>query len=110
MDTSYHGGVLLGGSDVEPEYISAYKERKESRRQSRTGGAAETARMWMEEDAAWMEEEDDTDINNYGDTDPAEGDEDEDSAVSSEQEAAEAVLLEEGGPGFIGSEHGSVTA
>lgn len=115
LDTSYHGGVLLGGSDVEPEYISAYKERRESRRQSRGSfnnrdNGAETTSMWMEE-----EEEDVSGSYHYGDSglNLAEGDEDEE-AFSIEEKTAEEVLFEEDdrvdAPLNNNSEHGSMTA
>jgi hypothetical protein len=52
LDTSYHGGLaLLGDSEVNPEYISAYKKRQEERKslgrmsataRSLTGGTAFT--------------------------------------------------------------------
>jgi len=107
LDTSYHGGVILSGSDVEPEYISAYKQRREEKRLSRYSisnsheSAMEVARHWMEEEEMG---------HNYTDTEPAEDDDDDEEAVPVEQEAAEAVLLEQEAAGIVDSENGSVTA
>ena len=40
LDTSYHGGVILTDSDARPEYISAYRQRREEkRRQSHRSSA-----------------------------------------------------------------------
>ena len=87
LDTSYHGGCILGSSDAQPEYISAYKQRKEERRASRGGSGPFTSRSPMETALELMDEEE----HNYGDTDPAKSDDDyEDSddeeAASVEQE------------------------
>ena len=40
MDTSYHGGLaLLSGEDgVNPEYITAYKEKRQETLRQRRGG------------------------------------------------------------------------
>jgi hypothetical protein len=32
LDTSYHGGVILGDSDCQPEYISAFNRRREEKK------------------------------------------------------------------------------
>ena len=105
LDTSYHGGVILGDSDAQPEYISAYKQRRAEKRASRgSANFVETAMEWMEED---------TDHNN-GDTDPADADEDEDEDEDDEGDE-EAVPFEqdqqrEAFEVPVGSEHNSVTA
>jgi Amt family ammonium transporter len=78
LDTSYHGGCILGDSDVQPEYISAYKQRKEERRVSRgsTGSSGPfMSRSPIETALEIMDEEE----HNYGDTDPAKSDDEEDS-------------------------------
>lgn len=64
LDMSYHGGVVLGSeNDVKPEYIQAYKERKEGRVSQRSSGASskefsfEKADLEDEEQAVFEETE-----------------------------------------------------
>ena len=33
LDTSYHGGLILGDSDCQPEYINAFNKRREEKKQ-----------------------------------------------------------------------------
>jgi hypothetical protein len=37
LDTSYHGGAVLGDSDCQPEYISAFKKRREDKKRRHSG-------------------------------------------------------------------------
>jgi len=40
LDTSYHGGLVLGGTgDVQPEYITALKKKREEQKKSKKGGS-----------------------------------------------------------------------
>lgn len=50
LDTSYHGGALLGSSSVNPEYISAYKQRKQEKKERRISGRGSSNFM----DASWV--------------------------------------------------------
>jgi hypothetical protein len=36
LDTSYHGGAVLGDSDCQPEYITAFNERREEKKRRRS--------------------------------------------------------------------------
>lgn len=87
LDTSYHGGCILGDSDVQPEYISAYKQRKEERRASRAGSSGPFSSP-IETALAIMEEE-----HNYADTDPTKNEDDEDS--DDEEAAGQDALVEQ---------------
>lgn len=92
LDTSYHGGCILGDSHTSPEYISAYKERKKQKRLSRGSGGG----------LSWMEGEEDDDENDYdyknGDTEMVEED------VSSELEEVEEEEEEASDEGDIDEE------
>lgn len=78
LDTSYHGGVILGDSDAQPEYISAYKQRKAEKLANKGGGRG------VESATEWMYEEDEMDKNEG----PADIDDDNDEeAVSYEPSA-----------------------
>lgn len=99
LDTSYHGGCILGDSDVQPEYISAYKQRRAKKRASRgsvnsityTDSPIETALRLMDEEE-----------HNYGGTDPArssddndeDDDDDDEEAVPFEDETGEGAPIE----------------
>jgi len=41
LDVSYHGGVILKDSDVQPEYISAFNARRDKRRSQRSNASGE---------------------------------------------------------------------
>lgn len=61
LDTSYHGGLaLLGGEDeVNPEYISAYKKRKEDEKLRRRGAGSATPTETVMGDSSYHGNDDD---------------------------------------------------
>lgn len=51
LDTSYHGGIMLGGDDtVSPEYINAFQRRREESRKNNRGTAPNTVAPEDEDD------------------------------------------------------------
>ena len=59
LDTSYHGGLILGGDeDVNPEYISQYNDKKKELRRRRAGGASSATTEGMKSEYDQDDEED----------------------------------------------------
>ena len=47
---SYHGGSVLSGMDVNPEYISAFKQQKQEKKERRLSGRGSSNFM----DSSWV--------------------------------------------------------
>lgn len=59
LDTSYHGGLVLSGDDeINPEYISAYKQKKQGLRRRKGGNVQSDATRDTGYDDQLVEEED----------------------------------------------------
>jgi hypothetical protein len=46
LDTSYHGGAVLGDSDCQPEYITAFNERREKKKRRRSSMSFSSSRSF----------------------------------------------------------------